>query len=714
MLIGGKGKLRNKIIIWSFVPAVLIFALVTSVSLYAYQRVTENLVVERDRDLTRLSASVLAAQLAAYTDPRSDQFLSAFDSGMVVFDQGGKVLAADAEQLGKWGTSWAARVPFRLLSESKKPVFTDVVLDAPDGGKAVLVVVPVTGQDGKFLAGIAGVFVLRPSADSEFYRGIQSLARKECSCIYLVDANGRVIYHSKPDQIGQDFSTRDIVQRALGGQVGALRTRDPDGRSIVASFAPIPETPWSLVVEENWADLTATSRRYAQVLMLLLALGVIVPTLIVSVGVKRITGPVTELIGAAQKVAQGDFAQQITAETGDEVGELARQFSLMAARLQESYDQLEHQVADRTKELAALNALAAVVSRSLDLEEILRDALDQAMGIMGMEKGEAFVLDVETQGMISKARRGLSDDSVHLANQVLLAPDGDGVEVQPTARAIRDLAVGKTRELLEAEGVQTVISIPLVAKEKTVGTIELGAGGGRVLNSGELSLLTAIGHQVGVAVENARLYQQAQRLAVMEERNRLARDLHDSVMQALYGVTMYAEAAARQLAASETGTTSEHLHEIRSIAQDALQEMRLLIYELRPPVLARDGLAAALRSRLEAVESQLGIATVFDTDLVGRVRPEIEEGLYRIAQEALNNILKHAHARRVLVRLHQEEQTVTLEVQDNGVGFDPAVARQKGGLGLRGIEERVARLGGRLVLESAPGKGTRLTVEAYP
>jgi signal transduction histidine kinase len=280
------------------------------------------------------------------------------------------------------------------------------------------------------------------------------------------------------------------------------------------------------------------------------------------------------------------------------------------------------------------------------------------------------------------------------------------------ARAVSDYPSGELRNLVEREGLRLVVSTPLLAKGKTLGAIDLGTDVMRTIQPEELSLLAGIGHQIGVAVENARLYGQAQQLAVIRERNRLARDLHDSVMQALYGVTLYAEAAWRRLDAGDASVTGEHLREIRSTAQEALREMRLLIFELRPPVLKQEGLAAALRSRLESVEQRVGLQTHFDLSLESRLSPEIEEALYRVALEALNNVLRHSYANRVSVSLLQASGRVVLEVEDDGIGFDTTlVGRQGGGLGLRGMQERVNRLGGALVLSSAPNEGTRVTVE---
>jgi len=204
---------------------------------------------------------------------------------------------------------------------------------------------------------------------------------------------------------------------------------------------------------------------------------------------------------------------------------------------------------------------------------------------------------------------------------------------------------------------------------------------------------------------------QAEVLAVVEERNRLARDLHDSVNQSLYGLTLSAEAAARHLAAGQIDTVVDQLRELRETAQHALQEMRLLIFELRPPVLEQEGLAASLRARLQAVEGRVGLATTLVVEGDGRLPPQVESELDRITQEALNNALKHAQAHRIDVQLRQGDGLVALEIADDGVGFDPGATDSRGGFGLRGMAERAARLGGRLAVESWPGGGTRIRVE---
>ena len=203
---------------------------------------------------------------------------------------------------------------------------------------------------------------------------------------------------------------------------------------------------------------------------------------------------------------------------------------------------------------------------------------------------------------------------------------------------------------------------------------------------------------------------QAEELAIANERTRLARDLHDSVAQTLYGLTLQAEAASRQLAAGQEEAVQGHLQAMREETRQTLQEARLLIFELRPPVLEASGLAAALKARIEAVEARGGMAVHLDLQDISGLDPALEMGLYRIAQEALNNVAKHAAATELDVRLAQNGESVTLFIADNGQGFDPG-AVPDGRAGLQGMAERVAQLHGNLTIQSTPGQGTEINVE---
>ncbi|HEX9133734.1 MAG TPA: sensor histidine kinase [Ktedonobacteraceae bacterium] len=201
-------------------------------------------------------------------------------------------------------------------------------------------------------------------------------------------------------------------------------------------------------------------------------------------------------------------------------------------------------------------------------------------------------------------------------------------------------------------------------------------------------------NQAAVALENARLYEQAQELAALEERQRLARELHDSVSQALYGITLGTH-TARTLLERDPGKVAEPLDYVLSQAEAALTEMRALIFELRPESLETEGLVAALSRQAAALRArhEIEVSTEFceEPDLPLKVK----EGLYRVAQEALHNTAKHARANKVNLRMHVDTEGILLEVRDNGVGFD-TTRSFPGHLGLHSMRERVARLGGTL------------------
>lgn len=196
-----------------------------------------------------------------------------------------------------------------------------------------------------------------------------------------------------------------------------------------------------------------------------------------------------------------------------------------------------------------------------------------------------------------------------------------------------------------------------------------------------------------------------------EERLHLAQELHDSVSQAVFTLSLYGEAASRLLASGDVRTTAEYLDEIGTTAHEALQEMRLLVFGLLPPILAQDGLVAALRARLESIEGRAGLRTTLKSGGLQRLSPRLEEALYRISQEALNNVIKHSKATSVTISLEQLPHTIQLQIIDDGIGFNTEASPNSGGMGLRSMITRCEGLGGELSIESSPGRGTRVQME---
>lgn len=210
------------------------------------------------------------------------------------------------------------------------------------------------------------------------------------------------------------------------------------------------------------------------------------------------------------------------------------------------------------------------------------------------------------------------------------------------------------------------------------------------------------------------LYRQEQveaQLAIASQRARIAQDLHDSVTQSLYSTNLLAEAGRETLAASDMQSASHYFSRIAQTTQQALKEMRLFLYELRPPDIVEDGLVNALQYRIDAVEKRAGVEARLYLDGPANFPQVIEDQLYRIAQEALNNVLKHAQANTVTVHLRDSNSTIGLEIIDDGRGFDLSDAESHGGMGLQNMRARAAQIHGRLSIDTAPGQGTSVKVE---
>jgi signal transduction histidine kinase len=218
-------------------------------------------------------------------------------------------------------------------------------------------------------------------------------------------------------------------------------------------------------------------------------------------------------------------------------------------------------------------------------------------------------------------------------------------------------------------------------------------------------------NQIAIALQNAQFYKRAYTVAALEERNRLAREMHDSVAQTLYSISLFTDATRLALETNKLDVVKNHLEELVELSREAMSDMRLLIYEMRSPVLEKNGLAAALQSRLDAVESRAGFKTRFRADGELNLTSQEESELYRIAQEALNNVIKHARADQVKVELTRIDECIRLTIEDDGVGCDLSVVDHGGGQGFQNIRERAENIGARYLLESAPGQGTKVTIE---
>lgn len=433
---------------------------------------------------------------------------------------------------------------------------------------------------------------------------------------------------------------------------------------------------------------------------------------------------VLSVLGAANRHFTVDEIALLEA-IADQVGgavENARLYSAETARREEAV---------RRREVAeGLRDIIALLNSNLDLNTILPQIVEQAVRLLGADAAAVFRLHANESVFRIEAAHALDDDYVAGID----IPEGHGTVgravTTQSAVAIPDVTAltpdqnglrwpseehgGEKWEVSSyvLEQFRAILTVPLIINEEAYGGLSLYYHEPQTFSDESINLATAFADQVALAIENAHLRDQAEQLAVMNERSRLARELHDSVTQSLYSLTLFAEAGRRLAAGDEWERVADYVDRLGDTAQSALREMRLLVYELRPLVLEHEGLVGALRHRLEAVERRAGMQASLTVNGTPEVLPgALEVTLYRVTQEALNNALKHADATTVSVYIDVDEAGVTLDIADDGVGFEHEDMVSRGGIGLTSMQERVEALGGTLSIESEPGNGTRIHVD---
>ena len=381
----------------------------------------------------------------------------------------------------------------------------------------------------------------------------------------------------------------------------------------------------------------------------------------------------------------------------------------------QAYELLEKRVEERTHELSTLLEVSHDIASTIELKPLLVLVLDQLKRVVDYTGSSFSILEGEDLVLVENRGPAPLDQELQLhfpvktmgiiwemlsRREPVIIPD-----VRDDSLLAQAFRTWMGKRLKTPFGyIRAWLAIPLSHKEQVLGMLTLSSREPNYYTPRHASLALAIANQAAVALENARLYEQAQELAALEERQRLARELHDSVSQALYGITLGTH-TARTLLERDPSRVAEPLDYVLSQAEAALTEMRALIFELRPESLETEGLVAALSRQAAALHArhEIEVSTEFcdEPDLPLKVKEE----LYRVAQEALHNTAKHARANNVNLRMHVDTEGVLLEVCDNGVGFDTTHSFP-GHLGLHSMRERIARLGGTLQIESTPGQGT--------
>ncbi|MGE5223806.1 MAG: histidine kinase [Omnitrophica WOR_2 bacterium] len=379
--------------------------------------------------------------------------------------------------------------------------------------------------------------------------------------------------------------------------------------------------------------------------------------------------------------------------------------------------ELEH----RNRELVILNAIAQALNREVDLEQALQSALANSAGLFDLHTGWIWLLDEDTgEPYLAAALNlppALANHPRRMSGTCYCLDTFQAGDMEGAAN-VNVITCSRLRWLTsETHGLKYHASIPLYAHEKQLGVLNVASPDWRELSPEDLRLLYTVGDMLSIAIERARLFASSIQMGAVEERNRLAREIHDTLAQGLAGISLKLEAAEALL---ESGAGQERvepvIHEALSLVQANLEEARRSVLDLRAAPLEGRTLAEALERLAEEYDQQSRVKVRFD--VVGgnrRLPVRIEAGLYRVAQESLVNILQHASARRASLHLELTPAQARLVIEDDGTGFDPAQI-PPGRFGLLGMKERVKLLKGELKIQSDPGAGTRIeaTVPIIP
>ena len=496
------------------------------------------------------------------------------------------------------------------------------------------------------------------------------------------------------------------TQMRLGFQGSGQITLDGDPVDVF--YSPLPASQWSYGVALPVSGLDASVVGFSQEISrgLAGAIAVLIPILLLLAGLvliftnllsRRLLDPLAQLRSASERLANGDLETAVAVSPGpvDEIvglelslDGLRRRLGAQRAQIETAQSELERRVRERTaelsqrnQELTTLNTLTSALGRSLVVSELATAAAAQLQGVWDLPGVWIYVTD------------GLDPSGLRLVGRA--GPESG----EPPPAAV----VGPTDPT-------AMLLLPLTAAGGEVGLLVLR--GRNPFNHRQRELLEVVGGQLGLALRNAQLFVDTQELATINERNRIAREIHDTLAQGLAGIIVQLQAADAWMG-RESERSREALRQATELARSSLQEARRSVWDLRPEGLQRAGLAGAIRDELARVRERSGIRTSLRLrGLRGLSLPaQLEVTVFRIVREAVGNAVRHGSPAEVSVELSWRLGRLQVVVADDGRGFDPSGPSRQGSFGVTSMRERAAGAGGELTLDSRPGGGTRVVLE---
>ena len=528
---------------------------------------------------------------------------------------------------------------------------------------------------------------------------------------YLVGSNHRLLtgLRRPGNAIPSTYIRTAGADAAVDRHEGGFATyRGYADETVIGVYGWIPRLQVALLAEQGESEALRATRLALWTTGGVALFAVVLAILAGTVLIHSIVRPLSELGDTAGRIAAGELDLSADATRRDEIGTLAQSFNRMTGQLRGLVRSLEK----RTDHLRAINEAGRRISSLLDLDELLPGVARSLLRTFDYECVRILLLTGDGSGRLFSCSRGSDEqtsdveleDLDHLPAMVSVARSAEALLQSPST------ADG------EAHGGPSEVAVPIRVGESLAGVLDITSGSSHPLDEQDLFTAKTLADQLAIAVENARLYENARELAASRERQRLARDLHDAVSQTLFSVSLMAEVLPR-IYENDVGEGKRRLEELRQLTRGALAEMRMLLLELRPSALADTSLPDLLRQLSEAVIGRARIPIDVRLDSARDIPPGVRVAMYRIAQEALNNVAKHSGAEKADVTLRDVSDdgrdALELIVQDNGCGFDVGDAGS-GRLGLGIMAERAESIDARLQVDSRIGEGTRISVVWHP
>lgn len=435
----------------------------------------------------------------------------------------------------------------------------------------------------------------------------------------------------------------------------------------------------------------------------------------------QVIKPVTSLSEGMRRMESEDLGVRIQVESDDEFGRLARGFNRAAANLQDVYATLEERVATKTRsltlknrELKILYSLTGFLHEPSDVDSLCKGFLERIQKTLGADACAIRLFDSRSENLCMTYYEGLSDEFVErealLSCSQCLCNDAAEQRVSFITK-LEDAVMPGPMNTCRRAGFTSISASPITVAKRPIGMFNLFFREDPPLEPSDRLLLSALGEQLGAAIDSLRLQARERELAVSEERNLLARELHDSIAQGLAFTNLQIQMLQTAIKRQDTALLESTAQMIRQGVQESYEDVRELMVHFRARVGHLD-LDAAIASALKRLSEQTGLVTSFDVRGGGApLDSETETQLLYIVQEALSNIRKHAQARRVVINVQRSLEGLALVVRDDGIGFDSATKGFEETLGHMGLEimrERALRIGARVSVVSRPGKGTEV------